>query len=104
MASGKASPHQVRKTNIGLSRNLSMKRSVALESNSVCKKEATVAEIKIELPRAKREFDGQQYILTKINYTKEDAKEDQAYYEGQGRVVKNLEEDGFWLLYTKIGQ
>jgi len=63
-----------------------------------------VAEISIQLAQAKREFDGQEYILTKINYTKEEAEEDEAYYKKQGRVTRTLEEDGFWLLYTKIGQ
>ncbi len=60
--------------------------------------------ISIPVTRVKREFDGQKYILTKINYTKESAKEDQAYYQKRGNKTKILEEDGFWLIYTKIGQ
>jgi len=63
-----------------------------------------VAEISLQVSQARREFDGQQYILTKINYTKEDAEEDQAYYKERGREARILEEDGFWLVYTKIGQ
>ena len=63
-----------------------------------------MAEISIQLARAKREFDGQQYILTKIDYTKESAEEDAAYHKERGRTPKILEEDGFWLVYTKIGK
>ncbi len=62
-----------------------------------------MAEIKVELSPAKRKFDGDDYILTKINYTKEAAKEDQAYHKQRGRKTRILEEDGYWLLYTKIG-
>jgi len=54
--------------------------------------------------RVKRDFDGQEYVLTKINYTKEAAEEDQAYYRERGNKISILEEDGFWLLYTKVGQ
>ena len=67
-------------------------------------KEAAVAKISVEISQAKKEFDGQQYILTKINYTKEAAEEDQAYHKERGREARILEEDGFWLLYTKVGQ
>ena len=63
-----------------------------------------MAEISVKLSQVKREFDGQEYILTKINYTEEAAKEDEAYYKEQGTVTRILEEDGFWLLYTKVGQ
>ncbi len=63
-----------------------------------------MAEISLQVSQARREFDGQQYILTKINYTKEDAEADQAYYKERGREARILEEDGFWLVYTKIGQ
>lgn len=58
----------------------------------------------ISIPVVKREFDGQDYVLTKINYTKEAAEEDQAYYQKRGNKTRILEEDGFWLIYTKIGQ
>lgn len=58
----------------------------------------------ISIPVVKREFDGQDYVLTKINYTKEDAEEDQAYYRERGNKISIIEEDGFWLIYTKIGQ
>ena len=58
----------------------------------------------ISIPVVKREFDGQDYVLTKINYTKEAAEEDQAYYQKRGNKIRILEEDGFWLLYTKVGQ
>ena len=60
--------------------------------------------ISIPVTRVKREFDGQEYVLTKINYTKEAAEEDQAYYRERGNKTRILEEDGFWLIYTKIGQ
>ena len=60
--------------------------------------------ISIPVMRAKRDFDGQEYVLTKINYTKEDAEEDQAYYRERGNKISIIEEDGFWLLYTKVGQ
>jgi len=63
-----------------------------------------VAEISIQPARAKREFDGQEYILTKINYTKEAAEEDQAYHKERGRETRILGEDGYWLVYTKVGQ
>ncbi len=63
-----------------------------------------MAEIPVEPSQAKMDFDGQQYILTKINFTKEAAEEDQAYQKERGREARILEEDGFWLLYTKIGQ
>ena len=63
-----------------------------------------MADISVQLAQAKREFDGQEYTLTKINYTKEAAEEDEAYYKERGSETKILEEDGFWLLYTKIGQ
>ena len=62
-----------------------------------------MAEIKLELSRAKRKFDGQDYILTKINFTEDAAKEDVAYHKERGRETRLLEEDGYWLLYTKIG-
>ena len=73
-------------------------------AQSTKNKEAAVAEISVQPSRAQREFDGQRYILTKIDYTKEAAEEDQAYYRERGRDAKVLEEDGFWLLYTRIGQ
>ena len=76
-------------------------RGTRLRNNN---KEAAVAEISVELSQAKKEFDGQQYILTKIDFTKEAAEEDQAYHKERGREARILEEDGFWLVYTKIGQ
>lgn len=63
-----------------------------------------MAKISVEISQAKKEFDGQEYILTKIDFTKEAAEEDQAYHKERGREARILEEDGFWLLYTKIGQ
>ena len=60
--------------------------------------------ISVPVTPAKRELDGQEYVLTKINYTKEAAQDDQAYYQKRGNKTKLLEEDGFWLLYTKVGQ
>ena len=63
-----------------------------------------MAEISVEPVRAKKEFNGQEYILTKINYTEEAAKEDEAYHKERGRETRILEEAGYWLLYTRIGQ
>ena len=63
-----------------------------------------MAEISIQPAQPKREFDGQDYVLTKINYTKEAAEEDQAYHKERGRETRILEEDGYWLVYTKVGQ
>jgi hypothetical protein len=60
--------------------------------------------ISVPVTQAKKQFDGQEYVLTKINYTKEAAEEDQAYYQKRGNKPKIIEEDGFWLLYTKVGQ
>jgi len=60
--------------------------------------------VSVPVTQAKREFDGQEYVLTKINYAKEAAEEDQAYYQKRGNKTRILEEDGFWLLYTKVGQ
>ncbi|MFH1381337.1 MAG: hypothetical protein ABIH70_00385 [Chloroflexota bacterium] len=58
----------------------------------------------VQTPPSKREFDGQPYILTKIDFNKADAQEDESYHKQRGRKVKIVEEDGFWLIYTKIGQ
>ena len=63
-----------------------------------------MAEISLERAPAERELDGKRYILTKINYSKEAAEDDEAYHKERGREARTLEEDGFWLLYTKIGQ
>lgn len=63
-----------------------------------------MAQITVQLAQAKREFGRERYILTKINYTKQDAEQDEAYHKQHGRKTKVIEEDGFWLLYTKIGQ
>mgnify|MGYP001063069490 CR=1 FL=1 len=63
-----------------------------------------MAQISIQPARAKREFNGQQYTLTKIDFSKEDAKEDEAYHKERGRKTRVVEEDGYWLIYTKIGQ
>ena len=63
-----------------------------------------MAEISIQRAPAEREFDGQRYVLTKINYSKEDAEEDEAYHRERGREAKTAQEGIFWLLYTKIGQ
>ena len=60
--------------------------------------------ISVPVTQTKRQFDGQEYVLTKINYTKEAAEDDQSYYQKRGNKPKIIEEDGFWLLYTKVGQ
>ncbi len=62
-----------------------------------------MAEATVELAPAKKKFNGQDYILTKINFTEEDAHEDEAYHKKRGRKVKTVEEPGYWFLYTKIG-
>ena len=63
-----------------------------------------MAQITVQPVKARREFNGEKYVLTKIDYTKEDAEADEAYYQKQGRVTRLIEEDGYWLLYTKLGQ
>lgn len=89
---------------IGLARDLSMIRLVVLrEETSLRAKEAVVAEISIQRVPAEREFDGKRYVLTKIDYTKEDAEADQKYHSERGREVRVVEEGIFWLVYTKIG-
>ena len=77
-----------------------------LRSFTTNNKEEALAEKQISLEplKAIREFDGQEYVLTKINYTEEAAKEDGAYHKERGRETRILEEDGYWLVYTKIGQ
>ncbi len=63
-----------------------------------------MAEISVRPVQARRDFDGQKYVLTKIDYSKEAAEDDQAYHRERGRETRILEEDGFWLVYTKVGQ
>lgn len=67
-------------------------------------KEVVVAEILGKPSQIKRKFDGHDYVLTKVNYTKEAAQEDQAYHKERGRKTRIVEENGYWLLYTKVGQ
>ena len=62
-----------------------------------------MAELSVQRAAAQREFDGQVYILTKINFDKEAADEDEAYHRERGREVKTVQEGIFWILYTKIG-
>ena len=62
-----------------------------------------MANISVQPVKAKREFDGKDFVLTKINYSEEDAVQDKVYHEERGRETRLVEEDGFWLLYTKIG-
>ena len=62
-----------------------------------------MAEISVQRSEAQREFNGQVYILTKINFDKEAADEDEAYHRERGREVKTVQEGIFWILYTKIG-
>ena len=68
-------------------------------------KEGTLAEktLSVDLPKAKLKFDGDDYILTKINFSEEDAKADQEYHKGKGRKTRILQDGDFWLLYSKIG-
>jgi len=63
-----------------------------------------VAEISVQPAKAQVEFDGETYVLTKINYDQEAADEDEAYHKKRGRKVKTVQEGIFWLLYTKMGQ
>ncbi len=62
-----------------------------------------MADINIKPFKSQREFDGEKYLLTKIDYSEEDITEDAAYHQKKGRKTKTMQEDGFWLLYTKIG-
>lgn len=66
-------------------------------------KEAAMAKMNFEPAPAKRKWDDGEYILTKINYTEESAKEDQTYHKERGRKTRLFEEGGYWLLYTRIG-
>ena len=67
-------------------------------------KEAAVAKTSIEPLQARKEFGGERYTLTKINYSEEDAKADEAYHKERGRKTKIVKNGIFWLLYTRIGQ
>ncbi len=62
-----------------------------------------MAQIKAETTKAKREFDGQEYILTKINYSEEDTKADEAWQKERGTQSRIVQDGIFWLLYTKSG-
>ena len=95
----------MKRLGIGLINNLSLIRLYVLERNQFGNnnKEEAVAEISIEPVKAKRKFDGKEYVLTKINYTEEDAKEDEAWHKERGTEVRIVEDGIFWLLYTKIG-
>lgn len=68
-------------------------------------KEGTLAEkpISVDLPKAKLKFDGKDYILTKIDFSEEDAKADQEYHKGRGKETRILQDGDYWLLYSKIG-
>ncbi len=90
----------------GVIDNLSMTRLAVLEKNQLKNnnEEEAVAKITTQRVKAKREFDGQEYILTKINYTEEDAKSDEAWHKERGTETRILEEAGYWLVYTKIGR
>jgi hypothetical protein len=63
-----------------------------------------VADISVQPAKAQRKFNGQIYVLTKINFDKEAADEDEAYHKKRGRKVKTVQDGIFWLLYTKLGQ
>ena len=62
-----------------------------------------MAQISIEPLEVEKEFDGLKYILTKIDYSKEDAEQDKAYHEGRARDSRIVEDGAFWLVYTKVG-
>ena len=53
------------------------------------------ANVSLWLSRIKREFDGKECVLTKINHAREDAEEDQAYHSKRGKGTRNVNEDGF---------
>ena len=57
----------------------------------------------VELPKNNRKFDNRDFVLSKIDYSKEDANTDQAYYKGRGTEAKAIEDGGYWLIYTKLG-
>ncbi len=59
--------------------------------------------LSVDLPKAKIKFDGKDYILTKIDFSEEDAKADQAYHKGRGKETRILQDGDYWLLYSKIG-
>ncbi|MFC2006594.1 hypothetical protein ACFLUQ_00260 [Chloroflexota bacterium] len=62
-----------------------------------------MTKVLIEALTARKEFSGERYVLTKIDYSEEDAKADEAYYEKRSWKTK-IEKSGiYWLLYTKIG-
>ncbi len=63
-----------------------------------------MATIKFKPPQVKRQFNGADYILTKIDFFKADAESEKIYHEKLGRDVQLVEEDGSWLIYTKIGK
>lgn len=63
-----------------------------------------MADISVQPAKAQRKFNGQIYVLTKINFDKEAADEDEAYHKKRGRKVKTVQDGIFWLLYTKLGQ
>lgn len=62
-----------------------------------------MAGISVEPVKVKRKFDSKEYILTKINYSQKDAKEDAAWQKKRGSEAKIVEDGIFWLVYTKIG-
>lgn len=68
-------------------------------------KEGKLAEkaISVDAPKAKIKFNGTEYILTKIDFSEEDAKADQEYHKGRGKETRILQDGNFWLLYSKIG-
>ena len=62
-----------------------------------------MAKTSIETLRARKELDGEKYVLTKIDFSEEDAKGDAAYYTERGKKTK-IEKSGInWLVYTKVG-
>ena len=61
-------------------------------------------EKRIQPPKTNREFNGKTYVLTKIDYHKQDIEDDIEWFKGRGIETQMLEEDGFWLLYTLQGE
>lgn len=63
-----------------------------------------MTDININPAKATREINNIKYVLTKIDFNAEDVSADEEYHKKKGREVKTIEEDGFYLLYTRIGQ
>jgi len=73
------------------------------ESYLLNNKEEEEVVMQIERVETKKEFDGQGYVLTKINYSEEDSKDDVAWHKERGTEARIVQDGIFWLVYTKLG-